>query len=488
MASRLKTSNSYFHSGDMVRSAGMLLASAVMLYFGTGLHPIWWLTWFAPLPVLLAAPRMKAWPSFTITAVAWFLGSLNMWHYLLELIRLPIFVTVLASVIPALIFGIAVYLFRVFIRKGALWRASVALPMVWVTYEFLNALTSPHSTFGNLGYSQMNFLPALQVASLAGIWGISFCLFLFPAAVAALFSGQGSKTQRMSLAATVGALFVAVIAYGSLRLAATPANAPSVKVALMAADAEDLFPQDDESALKLLREYSEQVDKLAGLGAAVIVLPEKIARVSDQGTAQVDELFRATAARANAEIVVGIDRGSATRRFNEARIYSPGGAIAMYDKHHMIPRIEDVDQPGTTLTVWNQPSGIWGIEICKDMDFPRLSRRYGAQGVALLLVPAWDFVLDDWLHGRMAVMRGVESGFTIARTAKQGLLTVSDNRGRVLAERGSAAEPFSHIFANVPVRHDSTLYLRWGNWFAWLNVAGLFLAVVSLLWKRSSAA
>jgi apolipoprotein N-acyltransferase len=430
---------------------------------------------------------MKTWPSFGMATVTWFLGSLNMWHYLVGVIQLPLIVAVLAFLFPAVIFGIAVHLFRVFIRKGAVWRASFAFPAAWVAYEFLYALTSPHSTFGNLGYSQMNFLPVLQMASLAGIWGISFCLFLFPAAVAAIFSGQGSKTQRMSLAATVGGLFVAVIAYGSLRVAATPANAPSVKVALMASDAGDIFPQDDAAALKLLREYSEQVEQLAGLGAEVIVLPEKIARVSDPGTAQVDELFRATAARANAEIVVGIDRGSATSRFNEARIYSPGGAIETYDKHHMIPRFEDFDQPGTTLTVWNQPSGIWGIEICKDMDFPRLSRRYGAQGVAMLLVPAWDFVLDDWLHGRMAILRGVESGFTIARTAKQGLMTVSDNRGRVLAERGSAAAPFSYIFAIVPVRHDSTLYLRWGNWFAWLNVAGLILIVFSLFWKRGSA-
>lgn len=58
---------------------------------------------------------------------------------------------------------------------------------------------------------------------------------------------------------------------------------------------------------------------------------------------------------------------------------------------------------------------VWGMQICKDMDFPRLSRRYGVKGVGLLLVPAWDFTLDGWLHGRMAVMRGVESGFTIVR-------------------------------------------------------------------------
>jgi apolipoprotein N-acyltransferase len=55
------------------------------------------------------------------------------------------------------------------------------------------------------------------------------------------------------------------------------------------------------------------------------------------------------------------------------------------------------------------------------------------KGVGLLLVPAWDSTLDGWLHGTMAVMRGVASGFTFAGSAKQGILTVSDSRGRWLA-------------------------------------------------------
>jgi apolipoprotein N-acyltransferase len=55
------------------------------------------------------------------------------------------------------------------------------------------------------------------------------------------------------------------------------------------------------------------------------------------------------------------------------------------------------------------------MTICKDMDFPGLSREYGQDDTALLLVPAWDFELDGWLHGRMAILRGVESGFSIAR-------------------------------------------------------------------------
>jgi apolipoprotein N-acyltransferase len=216
--------------------------------------------------------------------------------------------------------------------------------------------------------------------------------------------------------------------------------------------------------LRLLQDYSDKTARLAEQGAQVIVLPEKIALISDQGAGQADALYTAASSRAKASIVVGLDRGSLTKRFNEARLYSPEGKLtASYDKHHMIPRFEDADRPGTTtITVLDQPSGIWGIQICKDMDFPALSRQYGARGVGLLLVPAWDFTLDGWLHGRMAILRGVESGFAVVRAAKQGVLTVSDDRGRILAQQDAATVPFASLVATAPVRHDNTLYTRWG--------------------------
>jgi apolipoprotein N-acyltransferase len=105
------------------------------------------------------------------------------------------------------------------------------------------------------------------------------------------------------------------------------------------------------------------------------------------------------------------------------------------------------------------------------MDFPGLSRQYGGDGAGLLLVPAWDFVADGWLHGRMAVLRGVESGFGIARAAKQGILTISDNRGRVIADRITGSGPFESLVASVAVENDRTFYDRTGDWFAWLDLA-----------------
>jgi apolipoprotein N-acyltransferase len=70
----------------------------------------------------------------------------------------------------------------------------------------------------------------------------------------------------------------------------------------------------------------------------------------------------------------------------------------------------------------------------------------------------------------MAILRGVESGFSIARSVKQGILTITDDRGRVLAERNTASAPFVTLIATVPVHHDLTFYDRYGDWFAWVNL------------------
>lgn len=68
----------------------------------------------------------------------------------------------------------------------------------------------------------------------------------------------------------------------------------------------------------------------------------------------------------------------------------------------------------------------------------------------MLLAPAWDFTEDGRLHSRMAVTRGVESGLTVARTARAGRVTVSDPFGRILAERVTADDDFTTLTADLP--------------------------------------
>jgi apolipoprotein N-acyltransferase len=82
-----------------------------------------------------------------------------MWRYLLTAIGFPLPFVLIFSAVPACLFGLAVLLFRMFLLRGVSWRAAVVFPAFWVTLEYLNNVASPHGTFPNLGYSQMDFLP-----------------------------------------------------------------------------------------------------------------------------------------------------------------------------------------------------------------------------------------------------------------------------------------------------------------------------------------
>jgi apolipoprotein N-acyltransferase len=210
------------------------------------------------------------------------------------------------------------------------------------------------------------------------------------------------------------------------------------------------------------------------------VLPEKLGAVLDSENGTADPIFQRLADRSGATIVVGQVHVAGAAKYNQARVYQPKEPVLSYDKEHMLPPFESSLTPGTALVMLPKHAEPWGVAICKDMDFTPLSRKYGKAAVGLMLVPAWDFNMDRGWHGHIAVMRGVEDGFSLVRAAKDGYLTVSDNRGRVVAETRSDAAPFATLLASVPAVHSATVYLLLGDWFAWLACALLVLAIVQL--------
>ena len=461
----------------LIAAAG--LASAALAYVGTGLHPIWWALWLAPIPVLAISPRLRGSAALLLGAAAWLIGEMNQWNYVRHGIELPLQITILYFVVPAVVFGFAVLFVRSFIQRGSLFLAAVALPVSWVTYEYLSATASPHSTWGNLAYTQMNCLPVVQIAAITGLWGISFIVFLFAGGAAALLGGAGKPWQRRLLAIAVGFVVCGVFVFGKSRLQSSP-SPQSVAVTLIARDVPmSAYLGSEEQILELLREYADEVRRVTPAGTQAVVLPEKIGRVSESALTEVDSVYSSTAVATRAAIVLGLVRKTSSGAFNSSRLYSADGKLeANYDKHHLIPGVEP-EKPGDKRVVLDDPSGRWGLQICKDMDFPKLSREYAADRANLLLVPAWDFNLDRWLHARMAVMRAVENGFALARSARNGLLTLSDNRGRILAEAATELGRFVSISGTVSVAQEETFYTRTGDWFAWLCVAVFVMLLAS---------
>lgn len=444
-------------------------------WFGTGLQPWWWLTWLAPIPVLWLAPRCRTSMAASAAFLAYAIGGLNQWHYLHDLIGVPMTTITMVIVGPAVVCMLATLLYRRLLCHGYILPAVLAPAALWVIVEYINSLTSPHGTFGSIAYTQMNALPVIQIAAVTGIWGITFWLWMLPAAVTA----QTFRTAhgKRWLAAVVPSLLTMVaLGYGGWRLQA-PAPT-SVRVGLASLE-EPIRPALDSAKGNALQlRYLEAIETLADAGATIVVTPETSFATANTTLSA----FAALADARNLTLLVGIDsKADPSIEHNMSMVFQAHTPTPItYNKQHLIPGFEDQYTPGTNAVMLAGSPRV-GLAICKDMDFHDIGADYAARGAQLLLVPAWDFTVDGWLHSRMAIMRGVESGFAIARAARSGRLTLSDDRGRVLAESSSEHDD-AQVIGDLPLRSSHTMYARWGDWFAWLSLVGL-CTLLALAWS-----
>lgn len=460
----------------LATAAAVFITSAVLVWFGNGLDPWWPLMWFAPLPLFWFALRSRGRVAALVAFTAWLVGSVSLLQYFLSL-QTP-FIGWLADFGGlSLSVALGVLIFRALVLRGAIWTGMMVPGAIWVALDWARYWWTPHGTAADLAYTQLEFLPFLQLASITGPWGMTFLLQLVPAAAAvALHLRKSEPRHALRVAATIGGVLLLVLGYGTFRLF-EPAPHQTVKVGLIASDSpeNDFIVNAGADAQRLLTAYATQASQLAARGAQVIVMPEKIANVRDSDIPLADPLFQAVASASGITIVVGEQHispaAAGALKYNRARVYRPQMAPVTYDKEHMLPPFESNLTRGSEKVAFNWNGAQLGVAICKDMDFTSMGLAYADLGAQLMLVPAWDFNSDRNWHGHMAIMRGVEGGFSLARVAKNGYLTVSDDRGRVVAEVRSDAAPFATLLADVPVEHSYTLFQRWGNAPAWAATA-----------------
>jgi apolipoprotein N-acyltransferase len=152
-------------SARFLRFLAVVGTTAVLVWFGNGLTPWWPLMWIAPFPVLLYSLHS----SWKLTACAgflgWLFGSANMVP-LFEAQGVP-FLSWLADFGSlAIVFAAGALLFRTLVLGGAVWSGTAALPALWVSVDWLRYWLTPHGTSADLAYTQLRFLPFLQLASL----------------------------------------------------------------------------------------------------------------------------------------------------------------------------------------------------------------------------------------------------------------------------------------------------------------------------------
>ncbi|OON69366.1 hypothetical protein B0919_08760 [Hymenobacter sp. CRA2] len=212
---------------------------------------------------------------------------------------------------------------------------------------------------------------------------------------------------------------------------------------------------------------------MAAQGAQVVVLPEKIGGLLTTAQAQAwQRQMSGWAARYRVWLEAGVGVERTGGHLNVAWLFAPDGQLLdTYQKHYLAPP-EQAFAAGQAYTVRAVAGQPVGLAICKDLHFAALGRAYARRRVGALLVPAWDFDPDGQLAERMTATHGVENGYLIVRAARNGLLTVSDAYGRVVAERLSRRLPGQTLLVRTPVSPlVPTLYTRLGDALGWLCVA-----------------
>jgi apolipoprotein N-acyltransferase len=482
------------------------LGSAAAMYLSSGDPLLPWLAWIAPAPILALAfekrSRLKPASTSDTTAqsrlkpastpdtpastsdtslalaafVAGFAGNLA-WVVLYRGI-LPVVPLLGFALLFGAAFAAAAWLTAWVTERRGPWAGVVSFPSFWVAFELGVARWSPHGTAGSLAYSQVDFVLLIQVAAWTGLAGITFLVQFVAAGVASAVGAVDAGGSRWRFAAIPTGLLAVVTIFGAWRVQATTHDV-HVAVGLAARDQAmarfDTTSRDE--AMPVAAAYLDAVRTLAGRQVEAIVMPEKMVGLAPAYEQEVSNLFAAAAEEHQVLLVAGLNLVGRAQARNVAAVFSRGRKALEYDKQHLVPGFERMYTPGSSPALYKAPGGMTGIAICKDMDFAQLGREYSRAGVGLLFVPAWDFTRDGWLHSRMALMRGVEGGYSVARAAASGLLTASDPLGRVVAERGSDEAPTSMLLAILPLGRGGTFYGEHGDWFAW----GSVLAAAALL-------
>jgi len=368
----------------------------------------------------------------------------------------------------------------------------------------------PFPSFGSPAYTQFGNLPLMQLASLTGIWGITFLVTWGAAAVNAAWEGGWTRRALLAHGAPFALALAAALLYGGVRLAA-PAAGPTAQVAALTPSRElwryppvrEIAGATREARAAFGAEAAQVVDDLfertaaaAAAGAEIVVWAETAAFVPEEDAATVLERAAGLARREGIYLQIGL--GSIGRgehhpfAENRAVLFGPAGELLWdYHKAHLVPigdAAEMAPGPASVPTV-DTPHGRLATVICFDGSFVGYTRQAGLAGTDILFAPADDWYQNRYDHANMHVFRAIENGVALVRPGAKGITYITDRLGRVLAQSDYfAASPAAITLIAVPTAGVPTLYTLIGDSFAYAVAAGLALLALLALARRGAPA
>lgn len=322
--------------------------------------------------------------------------------------------------------------------------------------------------------TQSPYLPVIQIASVTGVWGVSWLLYLVNAAlIEVLLTG---KQARLSVGIATAALAVALL-FGVRSVRGVQEENSRRKTVRVAA-VQDYNGSDGgldaPASLPDLPNSDELFRRAATGGAELIVGTEEALGVTFQPENANDAVYK-QARDLNAHLVVGFESRDQPMPYNCAALVSPQGqTLGVHHKIQLFLGERQAMRAGTSAAAYPTPLGKIGLLICFDSCFTAYARQSTQAGANLLAVPNFDpptpHAVLHHLHAALMPFRAVENRVSLVRAEPGGLSQIVDPTGRVLAVAPMYRPAV--VCANVPLGNNSgTLFTRLGDWFAWGSVA-----------------
>ena len=398
----------------------------------------------------------------------------------------------------------------------------IALAASLTASEWLRGHVLTGFPWNAFGYALTNPLALAQLASLIGLWGLTFLSVAIFASPAVLI--DGNSRGRRPWAAPVMALLVlmAMGIFGAVRLGLQPTTTvANVKLRIMQPNLQQDVKFNYAAKAEVMRKYLTLSDRASGpqstgvRDASILIWPESafpffLTREAD-ALAQIDDLLpKGTILITGSVRAPDLPPGTRiTRAYNSIyAIDHDGSVLSIYDKLHLVPfgeylpfqdwmeklgfvqltRVQGGFIPGTGRRAMEIPNAPRALPlICYEAIFPDEVAARGDR-------PGWIINLtnDGWFgistgpyqHLQQARLRAIEQGLPVLRAANTGISAVIDPMGRIVARLGLGVEGV--LDSSLPAAIAPTIYARSGDIpTAMIVAAALILVIRRRVAKRS---
>ncbi len=501
---------------DTVKGILLALLTGVVLLISFPYPDIGFLTFFGLVPLLLAVRHtsLKKAALYGLISGLVFFGGLSYWVAIYGLVPFFLITTVMALFL--VVFSSATqyvskrtsFIFEVFF-----------IPSLWVSLEFIRSeLGSFSFPYGVLGYSQHDFLALLQLASIVGVYGISFLIVLTNVLIVGIIDNRRDSGFQIKVAVSLIIILIAsfCLGFGLLKQTHKERQQESVLVGLVQVSIPQSLDRDESENPQIMRKYERAIFDLRDKKPELLALPESTLPSYVPEDDPLIEQMRQWARNMQTPLLIGIPLISQNgRSFNTAQLIDKEGKTQdMYKKIHPTPfgefiPIRSVSEKlwtdfttrgdisgGDSLTIFKLSdvddrleSGRFSVLLCSESLYSHLGRQMVQEGADVLFV----LTNDAWFkrtseaeqHFVLSKMRAVENGCFVVQVANSGISGFVTSKGEVL-KRTQLFE-VEALVERVVFSRTATFYTRVGFLFPYALIIGDLFFFLYLIISKSSA-